>query len=55
MKIGKRSVKIFKMKNRVGFAAICCDHLTEGKTRSQAVERMVKALNRSSRKVKKKR
>ena len=55
MKIGKRGVKIFKMKNRVGFAATCCNHLTEGKTRRQAVERMVKALNRTSRKAKKKR
>ena len=55
MKIGKRSVKIFKMKNRVGFAATCCDHLTEGKTRNQAVERMVKALARTGRKAKKKR
>jgi hypothetical protein len=39
-------IKIFKIKNRTGYAAICCDHLTEGKTREQATTRMVKALKR---------
>lgn len=39
-------IKIFKIKNRRGFAAICADHLTEGKTPQQADERMRKALRR---------
>ena len=40
------AIKIFKIKNRKGFAAICSSHLTEGKTKEQARERMLKALRR---------
>ena len=49
-KIGHLKVQIFKIKNRHGFAAVCFDHLTEGKTEQEAYERMVKALRRSNRK-----
>jgi hypothetical protein len=49
-KIGHLKVEIFKIKNRLGYAATCCDHLTEGKTAQEAYERMVKALRRSNRK-----
>ena len=49
-KIGHLKVYIFKIKNRAGYAAVCCDHLTEGQTREEAYERMVKALRRTSRK-----
>ena len=49
-KIGHLPVEIFKIKNRVGFAAVCCQHLTEGKTPQEAYDRMVKALRRSNRK-----
>lgn len=49
-KIGHLQVEIFKIKNRVGFAAVCCEHLTEGKTPQEAYDRMVKALRRSNRK-----
>ena len=48
-KIGHLKVSIFKIKNRAGYAAICCEHLTEGKTRQEACARMVKALRRTSR------
>jgi hypothetical protein len=37
---------LFKIKNRTGYAALCCEHLTEGKTRDQAKARMEKALRR---------
>ena len=50
MKIGKRTVQIFKIKNRSGYAAICEGHLTEGTTQPQAIARMVKALGRTDRK-----
>jgi hypothetical protein len=50
MKIGNYQVKIFKIKNRKGYAATCCSCLTEGKTAQQACDRMAKALNRTSRK-----
>jgi len=43
-------VKIFKIKNRRGYAAVCAGHLTEGKSPAQAHERMIKALRRTSRK-----
>jgi len=52
-KIGKHDVEIFKVKNRRGYAAICAGHLTEGDTSAQALDRMVKALNRTARKAKK--
>jgi len=52
MKIGKLQVKIFKIKNRRGYAAVCAGHLTEGRTTGQAYDRMVKALRRTSRKKK---
>jgi hypothetical protein len=51
MKIGKNKVSIFKMKNRRGFAAICCSHLTEGRTKAQALDRMAKALKRKKKRV----
>jgi len=41
-------VQIFKIKNRKGYAAVCFDHLTEGKSADEAYERMVKALRRSN-------
>ena len=40
-------VNIFKIKNREGYAAVCCEHLTEGKTTQEAYDRMVKALRRT--------
>ena len=46
----KLKIKVFKMKNRRGFAALCCDHLTERGTPIQARERMKKALKRKKRK-----
>jgi hypothetical protein len=46
MKIENKEVKIFKIRNRKGYAAICCEHLTEGATQAQAYERMVKAIRR---------
>ena len=49
-KIGHLKVDIFKIKNRVGYAAVCCDHLTEGETEHEAYERMVKALRRTDKK-----
>ena len=53
--IERKSVKIFKMKNRTGYAAICVDHLTEGRSAAQAYDRMVKAILRTERKKQKKR
>lgn len=49
-KIGHLEVDMFKIINRAGYAAVCCEHLTEGKTQEEAYERMVKALRRSNRK-----
>jgi hypothetical protein len=48
-KVGHLKVDIFKIKNRAGYAAVCCAHLTEGKTPQEAYGRMVKALRRSNR------
>lgn len=49
-RIGHLKVSIFKIKNRNGYAAICCEHLTEGTNVRQAYDRMVKALHRTLRK-----
>jgi len=46
MKIAGKSVKVFKIRNRKGYAALCCNNLTEGKTPRAACERMEKALGR---------
>lgn len=51
MKIGEKEVTVFKVKNRRGFAAICDDCLTEGDTEHEALDRMMKAINRVERKV----
>jgi len=49
MKIADLPVKVFKIKNRSGYAALCCDHLTEGRSSAEACARMVKALRRTGR------
>ncbi|MDD5568548.1 MAG: hypothetical protein PHY88_05025 [Candidatus Omnitrophica bacterium] len=49
-KIGHLKVSIFRIKNRKGYAAVCCEHLTEGSTPQEAHERMVKALRRTNKK-----
>lgn len=43
-------IKVFKIKNRKGFAALCNGHLTEGRTPELTMERMNKALKRTARK-----
>ena len=45
-KVPANLVQKFKIKNRKGFAVVCKDNLTEGKTIDQAIERMNKALKR---------
>ena len=42
----KKKIATFKIKNRRGYASICCSHLTEGKTPKLARARMEKALKR---------
>ncbi len=49
-RIGKKSVTIFKIANRKGYAALCAAHLTEGSTPTQAFARMEKAIQRTERK-----
>lgn len=46
MRITAKKIKIFKIKNRKGYAGVCCDCLTEGKTTYQVYDRMLKALRR---------
>lgn len=48
MQIDARKIKIFKIKNRCGYAAICVNHLTEGKSLPQVYDRMIKALRRNN-------
>ena len=50
MKIGNLQVKVFKIRNRRGYAAVCDGHLTEGNTIQQTYDRMVKAVRRTAKK-----
>jgi len=43
-KISLSKIRIFKIKNRKGYAAVCFNNLTEGKTTYQVYARMLKAL-----------
>ena len=52
MKIGTFNVRIFKIKNRKGYAALCKDCITEGTTKNEAYDRMVKAVRRITQKFK---
>jgi len=52
MKIGNKTVNIFKIDNRRGYAAVCGRCLTEGSSPRQAFERMAKALKRTIKKKK---
>ncbi len=45
-KISQMKVRIFKIANRRGYAAISLNNLTEGATANQAYARMIKALKR---------
>ncbi|MFH1093479.1 MAG: hypothetical protein V1739_04895 [Candidatus Omnitrophota bacterium] len=45
-KISPMQVRIFKIVNRRGYAAISLNNLTEGTTANQAYGRMIKALKR---------
>lgn len=47
MKIQAKRIKIFKIKNRKGYAALCLGYLTEGTTTYQVYDRMRKALRRN--------
>ncbi|MCX7927378.1 MAG: hypothetical protein N2606_04505 [Candidatus Omnitrophica bacterium] len=49
MKIYNKPAQIFKIKNRKGYACVCDNHLTEGKTREEAYARMIKAIQRTVR------
>ena len=46
MGLKKSDVKIFKIRNRTGYAAIYNNYLTEGRSAAVAYERMLKALKR---------
>jgi hypothetical protein len=48
MKMAKQKITVFKIKNRSGYAAICNEHLTEGKSKEEAIDRMIKALKRTA-------
>ena len=48
MEIKRSEVKIFKIRNRKGFAALFRNNITEGKTPARAFERMKKAARRKS-------
>lgn len=45
-KINASKVTLFKLKNRRGYAAICMNNLTEGKTAQEAFRRLIHPLRR---------
>jgi hypothetical protein len=48
--MAQNKITVFKIKNRSGFAAVCSGHLTEGRSKEQALDRMKKALKRTLKK-----
>jgi hypothetical protein len=48
--MAQEKITVFKIKNRSGYAAICDEHLTEGKSKEEALARMTKALKRTKKK-----
>ena len=46
-KLTSGKVAIFKIKNRRGYAAVCLNNLTEGRTPVEAFNRMAKAVKRA--------
>ena len=53
-KISVNKIRIFKIKNRKGYAAVCLNNLTEGRTTYQVYDRMLKALKRKGMAIKSK-
>ncbi|MDD4178752.1 MAG: hypothetical protein PHH14_01715 [Candidatus Margulisbacteria bacterium] len=47
-KVKLKGVRVFKIRNRSGYAAILKNNLTEGRSPAQALERMIKAVKRKS-------
>ena len=45
-KIHSSKVKIYKLKNRRGYAAMCLNNLTEGRTAAEAFSRLTNPLKR---------
>lgn len=45
-KVHAREITIFKIANRKGYAAICRQHLTEGRSVPQAYARLIKSCSR---------
>ena len=45
-KISTKRVKVFKVRNRRSYAAICMNNLTEGSTAQQAIRRLTHPLRR---------
>lgn len=45
-KLASSKVKIFKIKNRRGYAAVAFNNLTEGRSPVEAFSRMAKAVKR---------
>lgn len=46
-KISSGKVCLFKIKNRRGYAGVCLNHLTEGSSPAQVMERLQKAVKRA--------
>ena len=45
-KLSSSQVVVFKIRNRQGYAAICMNNLTEGKTPQEAFDRLANPLKR---------
>lgn len=50
MELKRSDVKLFKIRNRKGFAALFGNNLTEGRTAGVAFGRMAKAVRRKEKK-----
>jgi hypothetical protein len=48
VKLDPKKLKVFKVRNRSGYAAIYDNNLTEGMTQPEAISRMMKAVKRKA-------
>lgn len=46
IKLDRKKLKVFKIRNRSGYAALYQNNLTEGRNAAEAVARMIKAVKR---------
>lgn len=48
IKLDRKKLKVFKIRNRTGYAALYQNNLTEGRSVAEVLARMIKAVKRKA-------